>query len=100
MKVIDDLQNVLVRVISSGRGKKDKFMGESSRKLDHMNTRLAILELKMYSKPGFGQSLAISVGAGAIVNGFGSVVPYVHGALEKCGPLLRALLKLNGMDRM
>ncbi|KAL5718132.1 hypothetical protein ACHQM5_011068 [Ranunculus cassubicifolius] len=81
MKVIEDLQNVLVRVISSSRGKKDRFMGESSRKLEHMNTRLAILELKMDSKPGFGQSLAIGVGAGAIVNGFGSVVPYVLGAI-------------------
>ncbi|KAF9590226.1 hypothetical protein IFM89_032004 [Coptis chinensis] len=74
MKVIEDLQNVLVRVVSSGRGKKDKLMAESCRKLDTAITRLAILELKMDSKPGYGESLAIGVVAGGFVRGIGSVV--------------------------
>ncbi|KAF5177949.1 ribosomal protein-like protein [Thalictrum thalictroides] len=69
MKVIEDLQNVLVRVVSSGRGKKDKFMVESSRKLETVHTRLAILELKLDSKPGYGESLAIGVVAGTLVKG-------------------------------
>ncbi|KAF5181833.1 Ribosomal protein-like protein [Thalictrum thalictroides] len=81
MKVIEDLQNVLVRVVSSGRGKKDKFMVESSRKLETVHTRLAILELKLDSKPGYGESLALGVAAGTLVKGIGSVVPHVFGAI-------------------
>ncbi|KAK9097690.1 hypothetical protein Syun_024735 [Stephania yunnanensis] len=81
IKVIEDLQNVLYRVVSSGRGKKDKFMGETSRKLDTANTRLAILELKLDSKPGYGETLAIGVAAGALLRGAGSVLPHVLGAI-------------------
>ncbi|XP_010249149.1 PREDICTED: uncharacterized protein LOC104591806 [Nelumbo nucifera] len=81
MKVIEDLQSVLVQVVSSGRGRKDKFMAESSRKLDTANTRLAILELKMDSKPGYGETLAIGVAAGAIVRGVGNAFPHVVGAI-------------------
>lgn len=93
MKVIEDLQNVLVRVVSSGRGKKDKFMVESSRKLDSVNSRLAILELKVDSKPGYGQTLAIGVAAGGIVNGIGSIVPHVLGAIGEMWRAVRSSTK-------
>ncbi|KAI3868369.1 hypothetical protein MKW92_027130 [Papaver armeniacum] len=77
MKVIEDLQNVIFRILSSKGGKKDKFMAKSSRMLDTVNTRLNILELKLDSKPNFGQTLGIGVVAG----GIGSVVPHVFGAI-------------------
>lgn len=81
MKVIEDLQNVIFRVLSSRRGNKEKFMAKSSRMLDTVNTRLNILELKLDSKPGFGETLAIGVAAGGIVNGVGNVIPHVFGAI-------------------
>ncbi|OVA19273.1 hypothetical protein BVC80_521g75 [Macleaya cordata] len=81
MKVIEDLQNVLYRVLSSRAGKKEKFMAKTSRMLDTANTRLAILELKLDSKPGYGETLAIGVAAGGIVEGAGSVLPHVFGAI-------------------
>ncbi|KAI3866942.1 hypothetical protein MKX03_021985 [Papaver bracteatum] len=77
MKVIEDLQNVIFRILSSKGSKKDKFMAKSSRMLDTVNTRLNILELKLDSKPNFGQTLGIGVVAG----GIGSVVPHVFGAV-------------------
>ncbi|KAG6668940.1 hypothetical protein CIPAW_01G207600 [Carya illinoinensis] len=45
-KVIEDLQNALYRVISSGRGRKDKLMADTLRKVDAANSRLAILDMK------------------------------------------------------
>ncbi|KAF8369691.1 hypothetical protein HHK36_021020 [Tetracentron sinense] len=93
MKVIEDLQNVLYRVVSSGRGRKDKFMAETSRKLDTANTRLAILELKMDSKPGYPESLAIGVASAAIFKGFGSVFPHVVGAFAQIWDAVRGSTK-------
>ncbi|XP_042493431.1 uncharacterized protein LOC122073016 [Macadamia integrifolia] len=93
MKVIEDLQNVLVRMVSSGRGRKDRFMAESSRKLDTANTRLAILELKLDSKPGYAESLAIGVTSGAIVRGAASVFPHVVGAVGQMWNAVRSATK-------
>ena len=42
IKVIEELQNALFRVISSGRNRKDKLMIETSKKIDATNTRLAV----------------------------------------------------------
>uniref|UniRef100_A0A803LM87 Uncharacterized protein n=1 Tax=Chenopodium quinoa TaxID=63459 RepID=A0A803LM87_CHEQI len=36
-------------------------MAEASRKLDTANTRLAIIEMKLDSKPGYPESVAIGV---------------------------------------
>ncbi|KAI3962945.1 hypothetical protein MKX01_029756 [Papaver californicum] len=77
MEVIEDLQNVIFRILSLKGGKKAKFMAKSSRMLDTVNTRLNILELKLDSKPNFDQTLGIGVVAG----GIGSVVPHVFGAI-------------------
>ncbi|KAE8649640.1 hypothetical protein Csa_012725 [Cucumis sativus] len=59
IKVIDDLQNALFRIISSGRGNKDKRLLETSRKLDATNSRLAVLDLKLDSKPGYAETFAL-----------------------------------------
>ncbi|KAG6581756.1 hypothetical protein SDJN03_21758, partial [Cucurbita argyrosperma subsp. sororia] len=81
IKVIEDLQNALVRIISSGRGKKDKLLVDTSRKIDATNTRLAILDLKLDSKPGYAQTFALGLASGSVLNGIGAVMPHVFGAL-------------------
>ncbi|KAJ4957835.1 hypothetical protein NE237_024946 [Protea cynaroides] len=93
MKVIEDLQNVLVRMVNSGRGTKDKFLAESSRKLDTANTRLAILEMKLDSKPGYAESLAIGVASATIVRGTAGVFPHVLGAVGQIWNAVRSTTK-------
>ncbi|KAJ1405350.1 hypothetical protein SESBI_25899 [Sesbania bispinosa] len=61
MKVIEDLQKALFGVISSGRGKKDKLLSESSRKMDAVNNRLTVLDMKLDSKPGYAETFAIGL---------------------------------------
>ncbi|KAF6167315.1 hypothetical protein GIB67_043176 [Kingdonia uniflora] len=93
MKVIEDLQSVLVRVIGSGRGRKDKFMAESVRKLDTANTRLAILEMKVDSKPGYVETLGLGVAAGAVLKEVGNVFPHVLGAIGQMWNAVRGATK-------
>ncbi|XP_021762003.1 uncharacterized protein LOC110726794 [Chenopodium quinoa] len=80
IKVIDDLQQMLFRVVTSGRGKKDKFMAEASRKLDTANTRLAIIEMKLDSKPGYPESVAIGVTSAVVFRGVAAVWPQLVSA--------------------
>ncbi|XP_057968557.1 uncharacterized protein LOC131158027 [Malania oleifera] len=93
LKVIDDLQNALFRVVTSGRGRKDKFMAETSRKLDTANTRLAILEMKVDSKPGYGETFAIGVASGAALKGIGSVLPNIVGAVGQIWDAVKSTTK-------
>ncbi|KAK9281347.1 hypothetical protein L1049_004247 [Liquidambar formosana] len=79
VKVIEDLQNMLFKVITSGRGKKNRFMAETSRKLDNVQTRLAVVELKLDSKPGYAETLALGVTAGGVLKGIGYALPHVVG---------------------
>ncbi|KAJ8634486.1 hypothetical protein MRB53_008753 [Persea americana] len=87
LKVIEDLQSVIIRVIGSGRGSKDKFMANTTRKLDNINTRLAVLDMKLDSKPGYPQALAIGVSAGATVG----LLPYLATALAQMWDAVRAV---------
>ncbi|XP_057549759.1 uncharacterized protein LOC130827888 [Amaranthus tricolor] len=80
IKVIDDLQHMLFRVVSSGRGKKDKLKAETSRKLDNVNARLAIIEMKLDSKPGYPESIAIGVASAATFRGFSAIWPHIAAA--------------------
>ncbi|XP_060174122.1 uncharacterized protein LOC132604577 [Lycium barbarum] len=71
-KVIDDLQGALFRVISSSRIDKNRnnnrnMSSDTSRKLDVINARLLSLDMKVDSKPGYPQTLAIGVAAGAFL---------------------------------
>ncbi|XP_062026048.1 uncharacterized protein LOC133742405 [Rosa rugosa] len=77
LKVIGDLQTALFRVISSGRGRKDKLLAETSRKVDNTNNSLAILNMKLDSKPGYGESFAIGLASGLTFQGVQSVLPHV-----------------------
>ncbi|KAJ0007770.1 hypothetical protein Pint_30753 [Pistacia integerrima] len=78
LKVIEDLQNVLFRVIvSTNKNRKDKVMTETSKKIDVINNRLAILDMKVDSKPGFAQTFGLGIVSGAALNGIGSAFPHV-----------------------
>ncbi|KAK9734126.1 hypothetical protein RND81_04G116600 [Saponaria officinalis] len=78
IKVIDDLQNALFRVVSStNKGKKNG--GDTSRKLDLLNARLAIVEKKLDSKPGFVGSFGIGCATATAFRGVAAVWPQVVG---------------------
>lgn len=83
VKVIEDLQKALFGVISSGRGKKDRLLAESSRKMDALNTRLTVLDMKLDSKPGYAETFAIGLASGAALQGIGAVLPHVLGPLAQ-----------------
>ncbi|CAK9146125.1 unnamed protein product [Ilex paraguariensis] len=104
VKVIEDLQNVLFRVVTSNRGgknnggngnKKGNSMAEISRKLDVINVRLVNLEMKVDSKPGYPESLAIGVASGAVLRGIGGVLPHVAGAFGQIWNAVRSATKIN-----
>ncbi|KAI9087254.1 hypothetical protein K1719_030724 [Acacia pycnantha] len=83
VKVIEDLQKALFGVISSGRGKKDRLLVDSSRKIDALNSRLTLLDLKLDSKPGYPETFAIGIASGAAVSGIGAVMPQIVGGLAQ-----------------
>ncbi|XP_054791287.1 uncharacterized protein LOC129296921 [Prosopis cineraria] len=83
VKVIDDLQKALFGVISSGRGKKDRLLADSSRKIDSLNSRITILDLKLDSKPGYPETFAIGIASGAALKGIGAVMPQILGGLAQ-----------------
>lgn len=77
LKVIEDLQKALFGVISSGRGKNDRVLNESYRMMDFVNNRLAVLDMKLDTKPGYVETFAIGVVSGAALNGFGAILPRI-----------------------
>ncbi|KAJ1386167.1 hypothetical protein SESBI_41085 [Sesbania bispinosa] len=83
MKVIEDLQKALFGVISSGRGKKDKLLSESSRKMDAVNNRLTVLDMKLDSKPGYAETFAIGLASGAALKGIGAIMPHILAPLAQ-----------------
>ncbi|KAF5742698.1 hypothetical protein HS088_TW09G00750 [Tripterygium wilfordii] len=93
MKVIDDLHNVLYRVISSNNvnSKKGKLMVETSRKIDVVNNRVAIVDAKLDSKPGYVDTFAIGVASGAALQGIGSVLPHVFQGLGQIWTAVRSV---------
>ncbi|CAN1299028.1 hypothetical protein LINPERPRIM_LOCUS24035 [Linum perenne] len=78
-KVIEDLQKVLFRVISSNsKGKrKDKASSEVSRKIDVVNSRVAVLDMKMESKPGYLGAFGVGIASGVALRGIDKVLPNV-----------------------
>ncbi|TMX03537.1 hypothetical protein EJD97_015791 [Solanum chilense] len=71
-KVIEDLQGALFRVISTSRNDKNRnnnrnVSSETSRKLDVINARLLSLDMKVDSKPGYPQTLAIGMASGGLL---------------------------------
>lgn len=74
LRAISELEAMIFRYAS----KKDRMAADSPRRLEGVSTRLAVLEMKLDSKPGFAESLAIGVASGAIV----SAIPHVLGGLR------------------
>lgn len=68
-------------------------MAETSRKIDATNSRLAVLDMKMDSKPGYGETFAIGVASGLTLRGIGSVMPHVLGALGQIWSSVRSATK-------
>lgn len=82
LKVIEDLQNALFRRLVLERKKMKKAGGggdstSSSQKLDVINSRLINLDLKLDSKPGYPQTLAIGVASGTLLHGIGTIIPHL-----------------------
>ncbi|PKA57886.1 hypothetical protein AXF42_Ash012425 [Apostasia shenzhenica] len=79
LKAIADLQTLLLR--GGARGGSAASRRDFQRKLDNINTRVAILDMKLDSKPGYPESLAIGLAAGGFLHGLSAALP----------PALRAL---------
>ncbi|EEF48709.1 uncharacterized protein LOC8259947 [Ricinus communis] len=84
VKVIEDLQNLLFRVVSANnKNKKDKLTAETLRKVDVVQNRVGILDMKIDSKPGYFETFAIGVASGAAFRGFETVWPHVLGGVSQ-----------------
>ncbi|CAN8293021.1 unnamed protein product [Cochlearia groenlandica] len=78
VKVIEDLQNALVRVVSSSKNasSKDKLLTDA-RKIDAINGRLAVVDAKLETKPGYVETFVLGLASGASLNGINAVWPHV-----------------------
>ncbi|EOA36658.1 hypothetical protein CARUB_v10011947mg [Capsella rubella] len=78
VKVIEDLQNALVRVVSSSRNQssKDKLVTDA-RKIDAITGRLAVVDAKLETKPGYVETFVLGLASGAALNGVNAVWPHV-----------------------
>ncbi|KAG2410436.1 hypothetical protein LR48_Vigan01g033100 [Vigna angularis] len=83
MKVIEDLQKALFGVVSSSKGRNDKLLAESSKKIDSISNRLIVLDLKLDSKPGYVETFAIGLASGAALKGIGALVPHILAPLAQ-----------------
>lgn len=68
LKVIQDLQGALFRMITAKRNRDSKSPDVTSAKLDAIHTRLLHLEMKLDSKPSYPQALALGVASAGIWN--------------------------------
>ncbi|KAL5825653.1 hypothetical protein ACOSQ3_021716 [Xanthoceras sorbifolium] len=92
IKVIEDLQSVLFRVIASkNKNKKDRLVGDTSKRIDVINNRLAIVDMKLDTKPGYGETLVLGVASGAALNGIGCVWPHVLNGLGQIWSAVRTV---------
>ncbi|XP_020580567.1 uncharacterized protein LOC110024759 [Phalaenopsis equestris] len=74
LKAIEDLQSALLRGAAASRRNRLAPSGDLQRKVDNINTSLAILQMKLDSKPGFPESLAIGLASGALIHGLSATV--------------------------
>ncbi|XVF23310.1 hypothetical protein REPUB_Repub13aG0026200 [Reevesia pubescens] len=94
IKVIEDLQNVVMRVISSNsKSKKDKFLIDTSKKIDSLNNRLAVVDMKLDSKPSYLHTFSIGIASGAALNGICSVLPHVFEGFAQIWSSVRTATK-------
>ncbi|KAK8967552.1 hypothetical protein KSP40_PGU011961 [Platanthera guangdongensis] len=81
LKAIEDLQSLLLRGADASRRDRLPPSGDLQRKLDNAIARLAILDMKLDSKPGYPESLAIGVASGALLGGLSAALPSALRAL-------------------
>lgn len=74
LKAVEDLQSALLRGAAASRRDRLAPVAELQRKLDNANTRLAVLDMKLDSKPGYPESLAIGVASGALLHGLAAAL--------------------------
>ncbi|XWS19560.1 hypothetical protein CRYUN_Cryun31cG0025900 [Craigia yunnanensis] len=83
-----------MRVISSNsKSKKDKFLIDTSRKVDSVNNRLAVVDMKLDSKLGYLETFAIGIAFGVTLNGIGSVLPHVFKGFTQIWAIVRIATK-------
>lgn len=92
MKVIKELRALLYKTVVAGTKKKEKFMTDTVRKLDNVCTRLAVVETKLDTKPGFPEAMTIGVAIGtsatAVLGGLGGVWNFIQNATSTNNPNL------------
>lgn len=74
IKAIEDLQGVVFRLIASNR--KEKLDPQVSRKVESLHSRLAVLDMKLDSKPGYGGAFGVGLASGVALQGMQSVLPH------------------------
>ncbi|KAK3035527.1 LOW QUALITY PROTEIN: hypothetical protein RJ639_034732 [Escallonia herrerae] len=86
IKVIEDLQNAVFSRRQSQWQQQQEAGRRDAAPVSEAGCdqrRLVNLEMKVDSKPGYAQTLAIGVASGALLRGVGSVIPHVAGALAQ-----------------
>lgn len=87
-KVIEDLQNAVLKMMVSSSGRRNSSPGaglasDTSRKLDVIAARMIQLDTKLDSKPGHAQTLAIGLGSGVLLQAFTSAAAQVWAAVRR-----------------
>lgn len=68
LKVIQDLQGALFRMITANRNRNRNSPDVTSAKLDAIHSRLLHLEMKLDTKPSYPQTLALGVASVGVWN--------------------------------
>lgn len=104
LRVIEDLQKALFQKIALNKTKKMSTAGagdttvagiSSGRKLDVINSRLMNLDMKVDTKPGYPQTLAIGVASGAVIKGVAVVVPHLVSSVGSIWNSVRNITRGN-----
>lgn len=90
-QAIHDLQSVISNLLYSRARSSDRSSQQFSSQLDPISTRLSLLEMKVDTKPGMAQTLALGVSAGAIVQ----ATPHVFRAVSSIWSNFRNSIKGN-----
>lgn len=68
-------------------------MGEASRKIDAVNTRVAVVDMKLDLKPGYAETFAIGVASASAFRGVETVWPHVVGGIAQIWNAVRTVTK-------
>ena len=91
VKVVGDLQTAVIRLASAG--KKDRDLAAASRKIEALASRLAVVDAKLDSKPGFAEAFAVGIASGVAVSGISGVLPHLAAAAGEVWSSARSVFK-------